>query len=85
MMQMIDPGDLRSNSYELLRRVQAGESFSVVEDGVVIAVLVPPSDYRTNPSLHVRKASKRAGFSQIASVWLDHPIQPEMDELRGDR
>jgi hypothetical protein len=48
-------------------------------------VLMPPPDSSRTPSLRMRKAVTRGGFSRLASVEIDHPIQQSLDELRGER
>ncbi len=47
-MESVSQREMRNNSGELLRRVAAGESVLVTNNGVPAAVLVPPaSDART--------------------------------------
>lgn len=37
------------------------------------------------PVPRIRRATKNGGFSQIVGITLDHPIQDDLDHLRGDR
>ncbi|MEO7121554.1 MAG: type II toxin-antitoxin system prevent-host-death family antitoxin [Lacisediminihabitans sp.] len=84
MTRTIAHRELRNNSSAILREVQAGESFSITNHGDVVAMLVPPTTDAA-PPLRVRRATKKGGFSQMTRIQLDHPIQDDLDYLRGDR
>jgi prevent-host-death family protein len=84
MTRTIAHRELRNNSSAILREVQAGESFSVTNHGAIVAMLVPPTTDAA-PPLRVRRATKKGGFSEIVGIKLDHPIQDDLDFLRGDR
>lgn len=84
MARTIPHRELRNNSSEILRQVQAGETIEVTNHGDVVAVLIPPQQRPLRP-LRVRKATKRGGFTQLPRVHIDRPVQETIDELRGDR
>ena len=42
-METVTHREMRKNSGEILRRVGAGESIQVLDDGRVVALIVPPS------------------------------------------
>jgi prevent-host-death family protein len=83
MPQSIPHRELRNNSSEVLRRVQAGETFEITNHGEVMAILIPPSRGPQH-GLRIRRATHRGGFTTVASVTLDHPVQDTIDDLRGD-
>jgi prevent-host-death family protein len=85
MPRTIPHRELRNNSSAVLRDVRAGETLTITNHGEVVAVLMPPPDSSRTPSLRMRKAVTRGGFSRLASVEIDHPIQQSLDELRGER
>jgi prevent-host-death family protein len=74
--------DLRNRSAEVLRRVQAGETFQVTNHGDVVAVLSPAN---RAPGPRVRAATVRGGFATLPRVRVDVPTATVLDELRGDR
>lgn len=74
--------DLRNRSAEVLRRVQAGETFQVTNHGEVVAVL-SPADRTLGP--RVRRATVLGGFGALPRVRADVPTAVVLDELRGDR
>ncbi len=74
--------DLRNRSAEVLRRVQAGETFQVTNHGDVVAVLSPAN---RAPGPRVRAATVRGGFAALPRVRVDVPTAVVLDELRGDR
>ena len=74
--------ELRNNSAAVLRAVQAGETFEITNHGEVVALLVPPG---THQPASVRSATRRGGFSTLRRIRLDHPVEDDLDLLRGDR
>jgi len=84
MVTTIPHRELRNNSSDILRRVQSGETFEITNHGKVVAVLASP-DPLARHRLTSRPALVVGGFSQLASVEIDHPIQETLDALRGDR
>jgi len=76
--------ELRNRSGEVLRAVEAGESFTITNDGVPVARLVPVSD--PTPDLRcVRPARRQGGFSDLPRVTVDEPVERALDALRGER
>ena len=84
MTRTIPHRELRNNSSAILRDVAAGETIRITNHGEVVAVLVPPSEAdRIAP--HIQPAKIRGGWETIRRVRLDHPVQEDIDYLRGDR
>ncbi len=73
---------MRNRSAEVLRRVQAGETFQVVRDGEVVAVLTPGN---TVPRPRIRPAVIQGGFATLPRARTDVPTAVVLDELRGER
>jgi prevent-host-death family protein len=84
MVKTIPHRELRNNSSAVLREVQAGETIAVTNNGEVVAVLVPPPR-RPGAVLSIRRAAVEGGFADLPRVLLDHPLQDDLDDLRGDR
>jgi prevent-host-death family protein len=84
MGRTIPHRELRNNSSAVLRDVQAGETIAVTNNGEVVAVLVPPPR-RPGAVLPIRRAAVKGGFADLPRVRLDHPLQDDLDDLRGDR
>ncbi|TKV56425.1 type II toxin-antitoxin system Phd/YefM family antitoxin [Nakamurella flava] len=84
MTRTIPHRELRNNSSAILREVAGGESFAITNNGEVVALLVPPAG-PSSPPLRRRSARVRGGFGEIVRAGLDHPIQDDLDALRGDR
>ena len=84
MAKTIPHRELRNNSSAVLREVQAGETIAVTNNGEVVAVLVPPPR-RPGAVLPIRRAAVKGGFADLPRVLLDHPLQDDLDDLRGDR
>lgn len=76
--------ELRNNSSAILREVSQGATFQITNNGVVVAVLMPPAGPIRSP-LRVRKALTKGGFADLVRAELDHPLQETLDDLRGDR
>lgn len=84
MRRTIPHRELRNNSSEILRQVQAGETIEVTNHGEVVAVLIPPQ-HRPLRQLRVRKATRTGKFDEIPTVRRDESVQEALDDLRGDR
>ena len=83
-METVSHRELRNRSGEVLRAVEAGESFTITNGGVPVARLVPVSD--PTPELRrVRPARRHGGFSDLPRVALEGTVQGELDALRDDR
>lgn len=84
MPRTIPHRELRNNSSDVLREVQAGETVYVTNNGEIVAVLVPPPR-PPGASLRIRQATVRGGFAALARTQIQEPVQGVLDELRGDR
>ena len=87
-MSTISHREMRNNSAEILRRVEAGEIIEVTNNGVPAAVLVPVSQDRYQVLLRagrIRRAVNRSPLSALPRVRLDHAVGDDLDALRGDR
>jgi prevent-host-death family protein len=84
MPRTIAHRELRNNSSQILREVEQGETFEITNHGEVVALLVPPPR-SGNPPLRSRPARIHGGFAELRRVHLDHPIQEDIDYLRGER
>ncbi|HHW83398.1 MAG TPA: type II toxin-antitoxin system prevent-host-death family antitoxin [Actinomycetales bacterium] len=85
-METISHRELRNNSAEILRRVAAGESFTVTNHGEVAAVIAPPelSELdRLRQAGRVRAATKPRQFSKLPRVS-GPPTSEILDDLRRD-
>lgn len=86
-MNRITHREMRNNSGEILRRVAAGESIEVTNNGRVAAVLVPPRRDTLEDLVargEVRPA--RAPISTLASIEpVDSPVSTKeiLDDLKG--
>lgn len=69
----VDIGELRQNLLAWLERVRVGEEISIVEDGAVVARLIPPTDRRARArvALEALRARARVGDveSPVDEVW----------------
>lgn len=83
MAEVIQHRRLRNDSSEVLRRVQAGETFQITNRGEVVAILSPAA--RGAPPLRVRAAIAKGGFAALPRVRHGRALQAELDDLRGDR
>jgi prevent-host-death family protein len=84
MARTIPHRELRNNSSQVLRDVQAGETVEITNHGEVVAVLVP-SPQAAEGSLRLRKATVRGGFSTLPRVRISETVTESIDDLRGDR
>lgn len=82
MAKVIPHRELRNRSSDVLRAVQAGESFEITNHGEVVALLSPPTQ---GMDLRVRKARVHGGFSQLPLVRRGQSVQDVLDDLRGER
>lgn len=84
MTRTIPHRELRNNSSAILRDVAAGETIRITNHGEVVAVLVPPTDAdRVEARIHPARIQGR--WNELRQVQLDHPVQEDLDYLRGDR
>lgn len=73
--------ELRNNSSAILRAVQAGETFTITNHDVPVAVLAPIGTTAAAAPAS-RKPRAKASFAELESVTLDHPAQQTLDLLR---
>jgi len=85
-METISHRELRNNSAEILRRVSAGESFDVSNNGVVVAHLSPAAAPRHRLPFPVSRPARRVGgWHELPRHHFSRPVQEILDELREDR
>ena len=83
-MKTLAHRELRNNSAEVLRAVQAGESFEVTNNGRVVAIL-SPSNSSALQGVRFRAPLENGNFSRLPQVTSEHGVQDVLDDLRGDR
>jgi prevent-host-death family protein len=83
-MRRIPHRELRNNSSKILREVAAGETFEITNHGEVVAVLAPPDRRWSEERLEIRPATEQGKFADLPRIKSDHPIQEDLDYLRGD-
>ena len=82
-MRRITQRELRNDNAEIVRGVEAGESYTITRRGVPVARLVPLSDV---PDLGCdRPARTRPSYVSRARVTLTRPTEQLLDDLRGER
>lgn len=85
-MSTIPHRELRNNSTEILRRVEAGEAFAITNHGKTVARLVP---YTASPLDALRESGRLTRATAVdlddlpASRGLDS--REILDDLRGER
>jgi prevent-host-death family protein len=87
-MKTITHREMRNNSGEVLRRVEAGESFMVSNNGRAAAVIAPPPSGDVLDEL-IRRGEARpatadiSSLSEIPSVTLPVSSRELLDDSRG--
>jgi prevent-host-death family protein len=87
-MESITHRELRNRSGEILRRVEAGESFEVTNNGRPAAMLVPTGNDTVDEL--VRRGEARAATAEIAALRgirrVAAPVSTReiIDDLRGE-
>lgn len=86
-MRTISQRELRNDNAEIIRGVEAGESYVVTRRGVPVARLVPLDDGATpEPGLPLaRPAGPWRPFSDRPLVRVAESIEEILDDLRADR
>lgn len=82
-MRTISQRELRNDNAEVIRGVEAGESYTVTRRGVPVARLVPlgaHADLRCD-----RPATRRPTYAGRPRVRLQTPTSELVDDLRGER
>jgi prevent-host-death family protein len=83
-MKSIAHRELRNRSADVLRSVQAGESFEVTNNGEVVAMLTPPN-FTAMLRARFRPPLTRGGFSTLPRVSSPETVQDVIDDLRAER
>lgn len=83
-MKTIPHRELRNNSADVLRSVQAGESFEVTNNGDVVALLTPPSVAALRGARFRRQLS-RGGFSELPRISSTLTVDHVLHDLRDER
>lgn len=82
-MKTISQRELRNDNAEVVRAVEAGETFTVTRRGVPVAELGPVGHEReTRPA---RPARRRITFSRLNRVQSAASTADVLDDLRGER
>lgn len=82
-MKTISQRELRNDNAEVVRAVEAGETFTVTRRGVPVAELGPVGHEReTHPA---RPARRRITFSRLNRVQSAVSTADVLDDLRGER
>ncbi|WP_157509420.1 type II toxin-antitoxin system Phd/YefM family antitoxin [Glaciibacter superstes] len=83
-MKTIAHRELRNNSADVLRSVQAGESFEVTNNGEVVALLTPPNTTALQ-GVRSRPPRVRGGFSTLPRSATVITVEDALDDLRAER
>lgn len=82
-MTVIPERRLRDDLADIMRRLQAGESFTLTSDGKAIGSLIPASQPTTLP---ITRPATQHGFDGFPLHEASHtPLAPIIDDIRGDR
>ena len=84
MAAIVTHRDLRNRSGEVLRAVEAGETYTVTSRGRPVARLVPITEAVPDLPLH-RPAVSRGGFSRLPRHSVATASAETIDDLRGER
>jgi prevent-host-death family protein len=81
-VRSISQRELRNDNAEIIRAVEAGESFTVTRRGVPVARLtpVPASDLR-----RIKPAAPGWDATSLPRVAASQPMAEHLEDLRGDR
>lgn len=82
-MKTISQRELRNDNAEVVRGVEAGESYTITRRGVPVACLVPVSadaDLRCD-----RPAKNRPQYGATERIRVDVAVSEVLIDLRGDR
>ena len=84
MHQRIAHRELRNNSSAVLRAVQSGETYEITNNGVVVAMLIPPQNTTRLPE-PTKPATIKGGWDTIERVTSPHTTAKVLDYVRGER
>ena len=83
MHKRIAHRELRNNSSAVLRAVQSGDTYEITNNGVVVAMLVPPQTAKRLPE-PAKPATVKRGWERIERVTSPYTTAEVLDDLRGD-
>ena len=84
MHKRIAHRELRNNSSAVLRAVQSGDTYEITNNGVVVAMLIPPQNSTRLPE-PAKPATITGGWETIERVTSPHTTAEVLDYLRGER
>ena len=84
VVETVSHRELRNRSGEVLRAVEAGESFTITNGGRVVARLVPADESVADLRLS-RPAREAGGFGELTRHSIKGSVQEALEDLRGDR
>ncbi|WP_415854521.1 type II toxin-antitoxin system Phd/YefM family antitoxin [Sinomonas sp. G460-2] len=82
-MKTISQRELRNDNAEVMRGVEAGETYTVTRRGVPIATISPLVD--TSDMHCLRPARKHPTYSLQKRAVSGIPTRATLDEIRGER
>lgn len=82
MTEVIAQRDLRNDSADVLRRVEAGEEFIVTRNGTPVAMLVPVARRRAVP--RARLLAAFAGAPHVDGARFRDDIDAQVDQALHD-
>jgi antitoxin (DNA-binding transcriptional repressor) of toxin-antitoxin stability system len=82
MKRVISQRELRNDSAAVLRDVQAGQTFSITRNGMLVAELRPIGQRRFVPRSVIAQAARRAPRVELARLRadLDAVVNPSVDD-----
>lgn len=87
-MKTIPQRELRNDSGRILAEVAAGETIEITNNGVVMAVMVPPKLSpleRGRRGGNVIPAGERIRLRDVPRAVSDVPLQEVLDDLKSER
>lgn len=84
-MRTISQRELRNDNAEIMRAVEAGESFVVTRNGTTIAVVRPISDAEVMAGLPLARAGEPADYRSWPRVKAATDTANVLAELRDER
>lgn len=82
MAKSLSYRELSHRMAEVLKRVRAGETFEIIDNGEVVAVLSPSVD---RIPVGVTPAAVHGGFAALPRASVEEPTEVSLDILRRER
>lgn len=82
-MKTISQRELRNDNAQIIRGVEAGETYTVTRRGVPVAEIGPVG--HTGGLRVLGPATNHGGFSGLKRVRIERPSSEILDELRDER